>query len=416
MAEVSPETDTEVAAPPRILFFLLLAYLVFDYGRPQDVLPGLGLIRPAAIVTILLTAAFLAVPRLWVKGTGQFRAVWAFVALLALHVPFARNNFFAYQAAWSMVLLLPFVLSLPVGLRSLPEVRRVLRFCVLLMAYQAAFAALHGGRGTGATLSDENDVALYINTYLPFAYFLFRVEPRMRWKVFHAAAMVLGVAGIVASRSRGGFIGLLAMGAVTWLLSARKIRSLALIAIIAGVLVSFANESYWERMSTATESDTGTGRERIESWKAGWRMFVDNPLGVGGGNFQVRFPEYQADYFAKGMWGRVAHSLWFTLLPELGIPGVLAYGLLLFFNLRDSVRLRSIGRSVGGDDGTLLVGLGSAFLASFAGFFASGTFLSVLYYSHYWYLTGFIVATSSAAAAVRSKDTESGREEDVSTS
>ena len=103
------------------------------------------------------------------------------------------------------------------------------------------------------------------------------------------------------------------------------------------------------------------------------------------------------------MWGRVAHSLWFTLLPELGIPGVLAYGLLLFFNLRDSVRLRSIGRSVGGDDGTLLVGLGSAFLASLAGFFASGTFLSVLYYSHYWYLTGFIVATSSAAAAVRSQ-------------
>jgi hypothetical protein len=116
------------------------------------------------------------------------------------------------------------------------------------------------------------------------------------------------------------------------------------------------------------------------------------------------------------MWGRVAHSLWFTLLPELGIPGVLAYGLLLFFNLRDSVRLRSIGWSLGGGDGTLLVGLGSAFLASLAGFFASGTFLSVLYYSHYWYLTGLIVATSFAAARVHSKDIENRREEDVSTS
>jgi hypothetical protein len=128
-------------------------------------------------------------------------------------------------------------------------------------------------------------------------------------------------------------------------------------------------------------------------------MFLDNPLGVGGNNFQVRFPEYQT-YFQRGMWGRVAHSLWFTLLPELGIPGMLVYGLLLFFNLRDSVRLRTIGRTIGGVNGALVAGLGSAFLASFAGFFASGTFLSVLYYPHYWYLTGFIVATYSVAARV----------------
>ena len=153
-------------------------------------------------------------------------------------------------------------------------------------------------------------------------------------------------------------------------------------------------------MSTATDAEDGTGRARVESWGAGWRMFLDNPLGVGGNNFQVRFPEYQTDYFKRGMWGRVAHSLWFTLLPELGIPGVLVYGLLLFFNLRDSVRLRAIGRTIGGDDGALVAALGSAFLASFAGFFASGTFLSVLYYPHYWYLTGFIVATYSVAGRV----------------
>lgn len=393
-----PQADADVAGRPKILCVLLFAYLVLDYGRPQDVIPGLGMVRPAAIVTALLALAFLAVPRLWVKGNGQFRAVWAFVALLFAWVPFARNNFFAYKTAESMLLFLPFVLSVPVCLKSLRAIRGALAFCVLLMAYQAGFAVLHAGRGTGAGVADENDLALYVNTFLPFAYFLFRADTRVRWKTFYAVATLVGVAGVVASRSRGGFVGLLAMGAVTWFLSPRKIRSLVLIGVVAAGVLLFANASYWQRMSTATDAQDGTGKARVESWGAGWRMFLDNPLGVGGNNFQVRFPEYQT-YFQRGMWGRVAHSLWFTLLPELGIPGVLVYGLLLFFNLRDSVRLRAIGRTIVGADGALVVGLGSAFLASFAGFFASGTFLSVLYYPHYWYLTGFVVATYSVAVA-----------------
>jgi hypothetical protein len=399
VAGVWPQADADGAGRPKFLCLLLFIYLVLDYGRPQDVIPGLGVIRPAAIVTALLAVAFLTVPRLWVKGNGQFRAVWAFVALLFAWVPFARNNFFAYKTAESMLLLLPFVLSVPVCLRSLRAIRGALAFCVLLMVYQAGFAALHGGRGTGAGVSDENDLALYVNTFLPFAYFLFRADARMRWKLFYAVATLVGVAGVVASRSRGGFVGLLAMGVVTWLLSPRKIRSLVLIGVVVVGVLLFANASYWQRMSTATDAQDGTGKARVESWGAGWRMFLDNPLGVGGNNFQVRFPEYQT-YFQRGMWGRVAHSLWFTLLPELGIPGMLVYGLLLFFNLRDSVRLRTIGRTIGGVNGALVAGLGSAFLASFAGFFASGTFLSVLYYPHYWYLTGFIVATYSVAARV----------------
>lgn len=87
-------------------------------------------------------------------------------------------------------------------------------------------------------------------------------------------------------------------------------------------------------------------------------------------------------------------------MPELGVPGVLVYGMLLYFNLRDSVRLRKLARSIGGEDGRLFVALGSGFLASFVGFFASGTFLSVLYYPHYWYLTGLVVAVYTQAASV----------------
>ncbi len=390
----------EATAAPKLLTVLMLAYLVLDYGRPQDVVPGLGAARPAAIVTVLLAAAYLAMPRYWV-GAKQFYAVWAFVGLLAAWVPLATNNFYAYQTFLAMVLILPLVLSVPACLRTLPAVRGTLGFCVLLMTFQASWAILHGGRGTGATLWDQNDLALFVNTFLPFAYFFFRVEKRVLRKLFYAAAMVVGIAAIVATRSRGGFVGLLGIGAVMWLLGAKKIRSLLMIAALAGCLALVANASYWQRISTATDSATGTGRIRLESWKAGWSMFLHNPLGVGGGNFPVKFADYQDRYFQRGMWGRMAHSLWFTLLPELGVPGAIVYGWLMFLNFRDSFRMRRLGRAAGGADGALLSALGSAFLASFAGFFASGTFLSVLYYPHYWYLTGFVVATVAAAASMR---------------
>jgi hypothetical protein len=113
---------------------------------------------------------------------------------------------------------------------------------------------------------------------------------------------------------------------------------------------------------------------------------------VGGNNYQVRFPEYQSDFFHRGMWGRVAHSLWFTLIPELGIFGILIYFYLLKYNISDILSLHKLP----GNDPDILYlhSLSGAFIASITGYFISGTFISVLYYPHYWYITGIIVAAT----------------------
>ena len=87
-------------------------------------------------------------------------------------------------------------------------------------------------------------------------------------------------------------------------------------------------------------------------------------------------------------------SLWFTLLAELGIPGVMLYLSLLAANVRDIRYLRDLKKRPGDEDvHRLAYFLSLAFIASLAGYFAAGTFLSVLYYPHYWYLTAMLVAT-----------------------
>jgi O-antigen ligase len=155
-------------------------------------------------------------------------------------------------------------------------------------------------------------------------------------------------------------------------------------------------------MKTISNTDQGTANERMLSWRAGWDMFIDNPLGVGGNNFQFRFPEYQSEEFARGMWGRVAHSLWFTLIPELGIFGILIYFSLLKYNIKDILYVKKIDP---GDDRDLLYlkSISAAMLASLAGYFASGTFLSVLYYPHYWYLSAIIVAMTKISGRLIQK-------------
>lgn len=165
------------------------------------------------------------------------------------------------------------------------------------------------------------------------------------------------------------------------------------------MIYAYAGDAYWERISTAKNTDEGTAAERIESWKSAWNMFLSNPLGVGGNNFMVRFPEYQTEYFKKAMWGRQAHSLWFTLIPDLGIPGITIYLLLLYYNVKDIFYLRNIKNNL--PDSRYFPALSAAFMASIAGYFSSGTFLSVLYYPHYWYLSGIIVAAAKVAKSTQ---------------
>ena len=87
----------------------------------------------------------------------------------------------------------------------------------------------------------------------------------------------------------------------------------------------------------------------------------------------------------------MAHSLWFTLISELGVMGIIIYGLLLYYNVRDIFRLKRL-QVMDNDETRYIKTLSSAFIASFAGYFVSASFVSVLYYPHYWYLTGIIVA------------------------
>jgi putative inorganic carbon (hco3(-)) transporter len=377
-------------------YYLVIVYLLFDYGRLHETF-HLGFVKPLMIINLLLIIMILHSGQLFNLLNKQIKLMFLFILLLAMYIPFARNNFLAYNSTKTMFLYAPFVISTIICINSINRLKSILLFCVLIAAYISLYSITHKGYGPGNYFLDENDLSLYIDMWIPFCYFLFIAEQNKIKKVLYAISLILGLMAIVVSFSRGGFVGLIAGALAIWMIGQRKFSSIVIITLIALLIFNFSGTTYRAEMETITDTHESTAAERIESWKSAWNMFLANPLGVGGDNFMVLFPEYQTNYFKRGMWGRAAHSIWFTLIPELGIGGIIIFSLLLYYNIRDIFFLKNVNSKGRNKEKIYLNYVGCAFIASLVSFFVSGTFLSVLYYAHYWYMTGFIVAAANIA-------------------
>lgn len=377
-------------------FAITVIYLVFEYGRPQDQFGLIGELRPGLILTSLMVVLFLVNRRrLYMAASPQTSRMLLLLLLLALHVPFTVNYGRAFFQTQGVLLSFITSISIILFVDTLDRLRLFLKCWIYLMIYVAMNGIRGAGHAGSSFLQDNNDVALLMNMMLPFSVFLFVYERQTKTKLLYMIASFLGVASTVITGSRGGFVGLVAVLVVIWLTSSRKVLSLALVGVLSLGVYLIADQTYWDRISTIETAEDYNAESRVELWKAAWEMFKDYPLGVGPANFSVRLPEYQSAFFGeKNMWGKAAHSVWFTLLSELGIPGVLLYLSLLRANVRDLWFLKNL--STDRDSHRFVHFLALAFMASIAGFFASGTFLSALYYPHYWYLTALIVATKKA--------------------
>ncbi|HEX9370557.1 MAG TPA: O-antigen ligase family protein, partial [Roseiflexaceae bacterium] len=155
------------------------------------------------------------------------------------------------------------------------------------------------------------------------------------------------LAGLVASLSRGAWVGAaagalamaLALGprARHWALAGVGIAALALALGGAGLLPGFVAARLASLTRYLSLFDAGTAVvtpenfavvERMAQMQAGWRMFLAHPLtGVGPGSYTLAYPE-----FAVGTWYASrghAHNYYLHMAAEAGIAGLLAYLALL---------------------------------------------------------------------------------------
>jgi putative inorganic carbon (hco3(-)) transporter len=384
-------------------FIIALGYLFVDYARPQDWVRPLGLIRPgllalgSGMAMVFLKRAF--------PTDRLTRYMFAFLCLMAMMVPFAFNRNRAFYGTESFALLLFGGLAPIIAfVDTFPRLQHLMRFWVAVNVSSALYVISNGGTGVGSFLSDENDVALAMNMALPYAVALTVLEKSLVLRLLAMGSTVLILFASVETLSRGGFIGLAFMGLVIWMQSRRKLVSMVVIGALVVSVVAFAPAKYWSDMASIARADErgDTGYQRIFSWNVAWQIFLDNPVfGVGPNNYPYTAWRYEttvADEIGYHLYGRAAHSLYYTLLPEMGTVGTGIFVAMLMHGIRGRRRLRRATREAMNDErlsedartqARWLRQLTVCIDASLAGFLASGAFLSVLFYPHVWVLTAF---------------------------
>jgi len=167
------------------------------------------------------------------------------------------------------------------------------------------------------------------------------------FRAFSVFAVVVALASVLLSGSRGGFIALLAEGAILGAILARgwprqRTRSvwaaIALGAVASATLFFLIDPGQVsKRLATVAEIPTKPEATFAERWLVSsdsTRILADHPwMGVGLGSFSVAYPQYQS--FATDLLWDHAHNDYAEALAETGAAGgvLIAAAVVMFFLL-----------------------------------------------------------------------------------
>jgi O-antigen ligase len=197
--------------------------------------------------------------------------------------------------------------------------------------------------------------------------------------------VLLMLAAVIITFSRGGFLGLIAMTLVIARKLSRRNKSMALATVVLGVVffLAVAPASYSGRQATILDSaydHTGSSSQRTQVLKRSILVAIRYPLfGVGIGNFHHKsFQELGT------------HNASTQVAAETGIPAMIAYIIFLIHPLR---KLRLMEREMYERNETsrfyyLSIGL----QASLVGFMVASFFAAVAYQWYIYYLVGYAIA------------------------
>ena len=195
------------------------------------------------------------------------------------------------------------------------------------------------------TFNQPNPYGGYLGVHLPFilAALIYARGSRRRWLVLLGIVVLLG---LVASRSRGAWLGVGVSSLVVVLAAApaspwvRAVLALAAAGVLAVALAAsggtfdrtlppdvvrtIRGEHPVEDVVRHRAYDDFAIAQRVAHWAAGWRMFQDRPLlGVGAGNFDEAFRAYALHPFDEPL-GH-AHNVVVNFGAEAGLPGMLMF-------------------------------------------------------------------------------------------
>jgi len=374
-------------------FYIVLAFVIFSFFRIHEVFPILEPLKlPLLLALSSLSVIFLRATisqNLRPYWCPQFSYLMLFFLLVTIAIPFASNVAVAKNAwtgVYSKIILMTFVIAWMMRKENhFITASRLFIFsgaCVGLIAlYNKVnnIGLVEGtrvtiGRDIGSLLGDPNDLALVLLYPMAFAIATFLEKSLSKFeRLFSFSTFCILLYALLATQSRGGLLGFLAVASI---FAYNRIRSKILLFSGGGIAVAilFIVAGISERASggAAEEGIDESAMGRLYAWEAAWNMALDNPIfGVGISNFYYNYFSYSTHW--DGL-NHAVHSTWFGVLAESGFVGLILFVCLIASTLIMALKmLKNI--TIENHSPGIRVALNAA-PAGIIGFIVSGTFLT----------------------------------------
>ena len=214
------------------------------------------------------------------------------------------------------------------------------------------------------------------------------------------ASIVRTLLSIVATHSRGAFLGLIMMVGRLLAQSRKKGAVLLLIVLALPAVFVMMREEYFGRMETIQSfQEDRSAMDRINAWRTAFYIALDRPL-VGGG-CEVFRPLTFVKYAPDPTMYHNPHSIFFEVLGEHGFIGL---ALFLSLGLGSLITLGGVKRFAAEHEAlNWMSDLASLLRVSLVGYATAGAFLGLDYFDFYYTLVAITVALSVLAERYRAE-------------
>jgi hypothetical protein len=380
-----------------ISVFGLFLFTVILYLRPYELIPALSFLSNSAFWIAVVTLIIYIPTQIGLEGrlTVRLREI-DFLLLMAagalLSIPQANEPL----RAWDSFTQFMKVVIMFVVLVNVVRTEKRLKALILLAIVVSCISSVDAVNDyrldrfvlgqheriqglLGNLFDNPNDLALHLVTMIPIALALLLGSKALTKKLLYLACAVIFAAGIIATTSRGGFIGLACVVSVLAWKLARRNRALlggaGLVLVV--LLVVFGPGGFKTRMSAGNDASVSA---RTGELMRSLFLMAHHPLfGLGMNN-----------YILFSNTSHATHNAFTQVGSEIGIPAMIFYIMFLVTPLKRLAEVRrktDVGRRRG-----RLYYLGIGIETSIIGYMVTSFFLSVAYLWYAYYLVGYAIA------------------------
>ena len=406
-----PSGDVQLGAPGWILA-LYFTWIVVEYVGVAALVPTVKAIKLGTVLQLILILAV--ATRLRAMQPFRFRQTALLTTLVVMSIasvawaevqmrttPFVKANI-GYFLFFLVTLV---VIDCRKRCDQLAALFSLVVLGLIATNFHKFFEGTRpNGFSGGYFLSDANDFAWGINVLAPFALYLAFSKRSILIRMVGLAAFCAAIIGIAGTQSRGGALALAGSLIYYWLVvSKRKIVGFLVLGALGLGLFLLGPGAYIQRLESISDyADDNSAVARLQVWRAAVSMARDYPLGVGAGNFGSAYGRFYKPAGEENsiVWGRDrwlnAHSVYFKMLGEHGLPGLVVFLVLLFTNLKRNHAAQNLLKANPAAD---LPPLWPAALnMSLVGYSVAGVFLGGVSYPHLFLLSALSVGTGLMAS------------------